>query len=389
MQPLPRDRSCPTLPDAVTRAHDIIVIGAGIVGAACALALRREGLDVGLVDAAPPGSGITAVGMGHVVALDENAAELALCQLSQQLWNRFYEDHPGIGEPSRCGTLWVAEDEHQLHEAQQRAQRLAADMVSGDRLRQLEPALRPGLAGGVLVRGDSVVYPPAVASFLASQLADAGGALYIGQRVTAIGEREITLTNGQRMRAGGIVAAAGPGVAALVPGVPVFGRKGHLAITDRYPGTLTHQVVSMNYGQPSGGADALAVAANVQPRTTGQWLVGSCRQDRQQDNSIDPAVLGAVLRSAIALLPCLAQMTILRAWAGMRPATPDGLPLIGAHPARPGVWLACGHEGLGVTTAFGTARLLADQVMGRPCSIDASPYAPARFDLIRSASHGR
>ena len=71
----------------------------------------------------------------------------------------------------------------------------------------------------------------------------------------------------------------------------------------------------------------------------------------------------------------------------MRPATPDGLPLIGAHPVLPGVWLACGHEGLGVTTAFGTAQLLADQVMGRRCAIDASPYAPSRFELIRSASH--
>lgn len=367
----------------------MIVIGAGIVGTACALALRREGLDVALVDAASPGSGITAVGMGHVVALDENAPELALCQLSQRLWNRFYEEHPGIGEPSRCGTLWVAEDEHQLHEAQLRAQRLAAETISGDRLRQIEPALRPGLAGGVLVAGDSVVYPPAVASYLASQLALAGGALYLGQRVRAIGEREIMLANGERVRAGGIVVAAGPAVAALLPGVPVFGRKGHLAITDRYPGTLRHQVVSMKYGQPSAGADALAVAANVQPRVTGQWLVGSCRQDRQRDNEVDPGVLGAVLRSAIALLPCLAQMTIVRAWAGMRPATPDGLPLIGAYPNLSGVWLACGHEGLGVTTAFGTAQLLADQIMGRGCGIDASPYAPSRFESIRSASHAR
>jgi glycine/D-amino acid oxidase-like deaminating enzyme len=189
------------------------------------------------------------------------------------------------------------------------------------------------------------------------------------------------------MSADHIVIAAGVQVAQLLPEVPVFGRKGHLAITDRYPGRLTHQIVSMNYGQGEGSHGALAVAANVQPRPTGQWLIGSCRQDGQADNAIDPVALSAVLDTAITLLPCLAGMRIIRAWAGMRPATPDGLPLIGAHPGRNGVWLAAGHEGLGVTTSFGTARLLADRVMGRTGAVDPSPFLPTRFEAIRKHAH--
>jgi glycine/D-amino acid oxidase-like deaminating enzyme len=375
----------------VARSHDVLVVGAGIVGAACALALREEGLCVGLLDAATPGSGVTAAGMGHLVALDESDDELDLCLLSLRLWRDFFSVHQGVGEPVHCGTLWVAENDHQLIEAQQRAERLSAhhwraDAVSGDQLRKLEPALRRGLSGGVRVAGDSVVYPPAVADFLARQLVGQGGALYLGQRVVAVGHGGLTLANGQQMNAGRVVIAAGVQAAALLPEIPVFGRKGHLAITDRYPGRLAHQVVSMNYGQSAGGDDALAVAANVQPRASGQWLVGSCRQDGQRDSAVDPAVLAKVLRSAIALLPCLAQMNIVRAWTGMRPATPDGRPLIGAHPGRPGVWLACGHEGLGVTTAFGTARLLADQIMGRPGAIDGAPYAPSRLlDFVENA----
>jgi glycine/D-amino acid oxidase-like deaminating enzyme len=374
----------------MARSHDVLVVGAGIVGAACALALREEGLDVGLLDAGTPGAGVTAAGMGHVVALDESDDELALCLLSQRLWRDFFADHPGVGEPLHCGTLWVAENDQQLHEAGQRAERLAArgcdvDAVGGDRLRKLEPALRRGLCGAVRVRGDSVVYPPAVADFLARQLVGLGGALYLGQRVVAVGHGGLTLANGSHLRAARVVVAAGAQVAELLPEVPVFGRKGHLAITDRYPGRLAHQVVSMNYGQSAAGEDALAVAANVQPRASGQWLVGSCRQDHQHDGAVDPVVLAKVLRSAIALLPCLGQMNIVRAWTGMRPATPDGRPLIGAHPGRPGVWLACGHEGLGVTTAFGSARLLADQIMGRAGSIDGAPYAPSRLlDLVGS-----
>ncbi|HEY0065098.1 MAG TPA: FAD-dependent oxidoreductase [Telluria sp.] len=368
------------------------MIGAGIVGAACALALREEGLQVALVDAATPGAGATAAGMGHLVALDESAGELDLCLLSLGLWRDFHARHPGVGDPSACGTLWVAENEDQLQEAHQRAQRLSArgysaDAVGGDQLRRLEPALRRGLCGGVRVSGDSVVYPPAVADFLARRLVGLGGDLYAGQRVVAIGEGSVRLAGGAVLAAGRIVVAAGVQAAALMPEIPVFGRKGHLAITDRYPDTLSHQVVSMNYGQPAPGQDALSVAANVQPRGTGQWLVGSCRQDHQDSLAVDPAVLAQVLRTAIALLPRLAHMQVLRAWTGMRPATPDGQPLIGAHPARQDVWLACGHEGLGVTTAFGTAALLAAQITGRAPPIDATPYQPSRFTSMREMSH--
>jgi glycine/D-amino acid oxidase-like deaminating enzyme len=371
--------------------HDVLVIGAGIVGAACALALQREGLRVGLVDAASPGSGVTAAGMGHLVALDETEDELDLCLLSLRLWDQFMERHPGVGEPLRCGTLWVAEDEQQMQHALLRAERLSrrgwhAEALNGDALARREPALRSGLCGAVRVGGDSVVYPPAVAAFLARQLQDEGGSLYLGQRVVALASGGLMLANGMRMSAAHMVVAAGVHSAALLPEVPVAPRKGHLAITDRYPGRLSHQVVSMNYGQAASGADALAVAANVQPRATGQWLVGSCRQDGVHDSAVDPAVLAAVLRSAMALLPCLADMNIVRTWTGMRPATPDGRPIIGAHPELAGVWLATGHEGLGVTTAFGTSQLLADQIMGRPGSIDATAYQPSRFVLQRNAA---
>ena len=376
------------------RSHEVLVVGAGIVGAACALALCEAGMDVALIDAGSPGAGVTAAGMGHLVALDESPSELALCLLSLGLWRDFFAAHPGVGQVQHCGTLWVAENEPQLIEAAHRAERLAArgcdaEQLTAAQLRTLEPALRPGLCGGVRVRSDSVVYPPAVADFLARRLLALGGALYLGEQVHTIGNGELTLANGELLRAAHVVVAAGVQVGQLLPEVPVSARKGHLAITDRYPGTLSHQVVSMEYGQAGGGDDALAVAANVQPRATGQWLIGSCRQDRQSDTAVDPVVLAKVLRAATGLFPCLAQMNIVRAWAGMRPTSPDGLPLIGAHPGRPGVWLACGHEGLGVTTAFGTARLLADQLLGRPTAIDCAPYAPSRFNALNGMHHER
>lgn len=363
---------------------DVIVVGAGIVGAACAVELQTRGRNVLLVDRAHPGAGTTAAGMGHLVALDESDDELDLCLSSLQGWDRYLERAARRAGHVACGTLWIAEDEAQLAHAAARAERLArrgrhACLLSGADLARLEPALRPGLAGGVRVAADGAVYPPAVALDLANQLVALGGETLSGAAVIHIEPGAVRLGSGTRIATGDVVLAAGCGLAALLPSVPVFPRKGHLAITDRYPGRLTHQVVSMGYGQAAAASDGLAVAANVQPRATGQWLIGSCRQDGIDDPAVDPRVLAKVLRSAIALLPCLADMRIIRSWTGMRPATPDGRPLIGPLPGWHRVWLAAGHEGLGVTTSFGTAQLLADLMDGTTPATIANPYAPARM----------
>jgi glycine/D-amino acid oxidase-like deaminating enzyme len=366
-------------------APDVAVIGAGIVGVACACALLDEGWSVALIDAAGPGGGVTAAGMGHLVALDESQAELDLCLLSLARWEEFMANAPEVGEPHRCGTLWVAEDDAQRAHAHARAERLqargyAAEALNPAQLAAAEPLLRRGLAGAVRVRGDSVVYPPAVAAHLAANAVARGARLMAGRRVRAIEGAEVQFEDGAALAAGAVVVAAGVEVARLLPEVRVFPRKGHLAITDRYPGALRHQVVSMAYGQPSGGADALTVAANLQPRPTGQILVGSCRQDGQPDTKVDLAVAAQVIAAGMALMPALGGMRVIRTWAGLRPATPDGLPLIGRHPTRPGVWLAAGHEGLGVTTAFGTAQLLAALMAGRAAPVAAEPYDPARLE---------
>lgn len=367
---------------------DTIVIGAGIIGAACALELQAQGRDALLVDASYPGGGVTAAGMGHLVALDESEDELELCLLSLARWDDYLSTHGRAAEYVQCGTLWVAEDDAQMAHAMARAQRLTqrgwdAVAISGAQLATIEPALRAGLAGAVRVGRDGIVYPPAVARALTEQLVAQGGRTLFGSPVAAIDRHAVQLACGRRIHAGDIVVAAGNGVARLLPDMPVFPRKGHLAITDRYPGRLSHQIVSMGYGQTEAGSDALAVAANVQARATGQWLIGSCRQDGIADADVDPMVLARVLRSAIDVLPCLAGMKIIRSWTGMRPATPDGRPIIGLHPVLDNVWLAAGHEGLGVTTAFGTAQLLADLMLGRPSAIDTRLYSPSRFAHVQ------
>ncbi len=369
---------------------DAIVIGAGIVGAACAERLSADGLRVLVLEADVAGSGATAAGMGHVVVMDDNEAEFALTRYSSDLWRTLAMRLPQRAEWEPVGTLWVASDEEELEGARRKQsfyqkRGLRAELLDAQSLRDAEPQFRPGLAGGLLIPDDAVTYPPPVAAWLLDQVRERGGELRQGVRVQALSGNTVTLANGDKMQAPLLVLAAGAASVQLIPSLPLQPRKGHLAITDRVPGFLRHQLVELGYLKSAHGSSPESVAFNVQPRATGQLLIGSSRQYGQTGAEINHGILVRMLQRSISYLPELAKLSILRTWAGFRAATPDKLPLIGTAPGYPRVWLATGHEGLGITTSLATGQLLADLVGGRKTAIDPTPYAPSRF----TASSGK
>jgi glycine/D-amino acid oxidase-like deaminating enzyme len=121
------------------------------------------------------------------------------------------------------------------------------------------------------------------------------------------------------------------------------------------------------------------VAFNVQPRRTGQLLIGSSREFGAESAEVNHALLGAMLSRAQSYLPGISGLEAIRVWTGFRAATPDKLPLIGVWPGDESVWLATGHEGLGITTSLGTAELLVAALLGERPEIPAEPYSPGRF----------
>lgn len=363
---------------------DAIVIGAGIVGAACAERLSAGGMRVLVLEADVAGSGATAAGMGHVVVMDDNGAEFALTRYSSECWRALVPDLPREAEWTPCGTLWVAADEEEFDSACRKqafyqSHGVDAELLDIHALYQAEPNLRPGLAGGLRVPGDAIAYAPSVAAWLLARMCERGGELRIGARVARLSDEGVSLESGEHFAAPLLVLAAGDASLRLLPGLPMTPRKGHLAITDRDLGLVRHQLVELGYLKSAHGSSPESVAFNVQPRPTGQLLIGSSRQYGQAGSEIDHAILARMLARAIEYLPGLAHRTLLRTWTGFRAATPDKLPLIGPAPSFTRVWLATGHEGLGVTTSLATAQLLADLVAGRKPAIDAAPYSPARF----------
>jgi glycine/D-amino acid oxidase-like deaminating enzyme len=368
---------------------EVIVIGAGIVGAACAYELSQRGLQVLVIDDGP--SGATHAGMGHLVVMDDNPAELALSSASLAIWRSWLARMDSGCGYSHCGTLWIAADDEEMQAAADKQTRLQAAgigcaLIQPQALAALEPALRSGLAGALQVGGDGVVYAPNAARWLLGQsgndtghLKNAGSISVLHAQVRALDDGRVYLSDGSARSAPHIVLAAGLRASALCPEVPLQAKKGHLAISARYPGMVRHQLVELGYVKSAHESSGTSVAFNVQPRLTGQLLIGSSRQFDSTDSAIELPILARMLRRASDYLPGLGALQIIRSWTGFRAATPDGLPLIGPHPQRRGLWLALGHEGLGVTTATGTAQLIAAGICASASALDGSAYLPARW----------
>jgi D-hydroxyproline dehydrogenase subunit beta len=369
----------------MNRTFDAVIVGGGIVGAACALAFSRQGMRLAVVEPGEIGGGATAAAMGHIVVLDDSPAQLALTRYSQLLWREMADQLPPDVEYTQRGTLWVAVDDEEMQEICRKRtvysqNGIPSEVIPGEAIVSLEPALRRGLVGGLLVHEDVVVSPQVAARSMLQQ-ALGGGATLVRETAASMKSGVVVLSNGDQLHAPILVNAAGEGAPALTPGLPVAMRKGHLAITHPYPGFLRYQVVELGYLKSAHVTTTDTVAFNVQPRQNGQLLIGSSRQFGVKSSEVDDGMLARMYARATAYLPALPSLSIERTWTGFRSATPDKLPLIGPSADDKTLFLATGHEGLGITTSPATAQLLADFIAGRTPAIPMAPYSPSRTML--------
>ena len=356
---------------------DLAIVGAGMVGVCLALDAVDAGLRTVLIDQQPPGQGASAAAMGHLVVLDSDAEELALCSLGLRRW-REYGDLKRA-QWQNAGTLWIAVDDAEQGPLLARQQAFAAlglhsEWLDPQSLAEAEPGLREGLAGALRVSGDALIYPPGALLDLLERIPTSLLTLRIGSPAIEIDDRLLTLADGSAISAGQRAICAGLHSTRLLPGLPLLPRKGQLAITDRGQSTVRHALVEAGYVATT--QSGVGVACNLQPRPGGQLLIGASREARE-DREINQPLLGQMLSRAIEFYPSLAQMPLIRCWSGIRPSTADGHPFIGRWPRLERTFVAAGHEGLGITTAPATSQLLLQQIL--------DPALPnhARFDPAR------
>ena len=330
------------------------------------------------------GGGATAAGMGHLAVMDDSDAQFALTSYSQKLWRDLSHQLPPDAEYLPCGSLWVAADEEEFQEVERKyrfysARDIPVEILDERRLYEAEPNLRSRLLGGLLMPSDSVCYPPCAAKYLISSPAAKPLETFLATKAVQVTNSGIKTQDGAGISAGFTILATGASISQLIPEIDdVRPRKGHLLITDRYPGFLRHQLIELGYLKSAHSLTSDSVAFNAQPRITGQILLGSSRQYGAEDPEIDREILSRMLQRAIEYMPALKNMSAIRTWTGFRAATPDKVPLIGLCPGFRNVYLATGHEGLGISTSLATARLLVDMVLDRKSEISREPYSPDR-----------
>lgn len=391
---------------------DVLVVGAGMVGAACAFYCARAGLQVTVLERGPVAAGTTSAGEGNILVSDkEPGPELDLALLSTGLWtelgallgpDRLELDPKGGVVVARTP---AAADALGTLAAAQQAQGVEAIPVGPSELATLEPNLTRDVVSGVRYPQDMQVQPMLAAAELLRHARSLGATVHTGTEVLDFqpaaplsgpvhpgaegpgfeprGDVRVHTTAGE-FTARWVINAAGTwgGEIAALAGapIPVLPRRGFILVTEPLPPVVRHKVYSADYVANVASDDAgLETSVVVEATRAGTVLIGASRERVGFDRRVSLPVLRRLARQAVELFPFLADVTLLRSYLGFRPYCPDHLPVIGVDPRVPWLVHACGHEGAGIGLSAATGHLIAGALTGKPPPIDLSPFRPDRF----------
>lgn len=374
---------------------DVVIVGAGILGAASAYFATQAGLTVTVVEQGLPASGTTSRCEGNLLISDkELGAELALARYSLATWKTDLGEFAHLWEYQEKGGVIAAttpgavEGLRALVRTQLDLGVDAQELDSGA-LREAEPHITHAALGAALYPEDSQVQPILAAAHLLRLAGEAGARVLLNTPVTGFvrsGEAVIGVrTAAGEIHAPAVVNATGTwaGQLARLAGVevPILPRRGYVLVTEPLPKLVHHKVYAADYVSDVGSSDAgLQASPVVEDTPAGTILIGSSRERVGFDSRVSTAALGRVARGAAELFPRLQRANIIRHYHGFRPYCPDHLPVIGADPRAPGLWHAAGHEGAGIGLSVGTGKLLAQALGGEEPELSLTPFRPHRFE---------
>jgi glycine oxidase len=350
------------------KTADVVVIGAGVIGLACAWRAAQRGLDVVVLEQRTPAAGATGVAAGMLAPVGElTFGEQRLLELTLAAAERFpgfaseLEELTGVSTGyRRCGALHVALDRDEAEELRrrhelQRSLGLDADWLSPGACRELESGLAPSIAGGVHAADEGAVDPRALCAALLAALdregaevrsgAGVGEALLVGDRIAGV-----RTDAGDEVWAQHVVLANGAwaGASEWLP-------------ADARPEVrpVKGQILTLRGSSAEPVCERVVASERVYvvPREDGRLIVGATVEERGFDTTVTAGGVHELLREAYRLLPEIAELELLEAVAGLRPGTPDNLPMIGPGDLR-GLVLATGHYRNGILLAPLTADLI-------------------------------
>ncbi|HEU0054176.1 MAG TPA: glycine oxidase ThiO, partial [Longimicrobium sp.] len=364
---------------------DVVVIGAGVVGCAVARVAARAGMRVTVIERGAPGAEASHAAAGMLSPLAEASAPGPFLELLLAARERYpavsaeLRDEAGVDVGySDAGTLYLSlreEDDAELEErfAWQAPLGLGVERLTAGEARALEPRVSPAARMALRFPGDHQVDNRVLSAALWTAAARAGARFLLGDEVAAL-RREggrvtgVELASGERLAAGRVVVAGGAWAGALgglpraLPVVPVHGQ---LLALRGDPGFFRHVVDSPR--------------CYLVPRADGRVIAGATVERTGYAKTVTPWGLRRLLDGAVEIAPELERVAFAEAWAGLRPGTPDGLPIIGRDPEVEGLIYATGHYRNGILLAPLTGDVVGALLRDHAPDVDLAPYAIDRF----------
>ena len=382
------------------KTFDAVVIGAGVVGSSCALALAQAGLKVSVLDRGAIASGTTSAGEGNILLSDkELAPEISLAKYSRDAWFSIAEEIGNYFElEAKTGIALTRSDaglQKLRHTAEiQRKAGIENQEIGFDELHELEPYLHPEISKGIFYPGDAQCQPMLAAAHMLREVRRRGGE--INQRVEVVnllkkpdGGISGVQTTSDQVSAPIVINATGTwaGEIAELAGshLPIMPRKGFILVTTPAPGLVHRKVYDADYiANVASDSAEIQSSAVVEATNSGTILIGASRERIGFDSSMNVDVINRLAKQAVALFPVLASIELMRVYKGFRPYAPDHLPAIGEDALVPGLYHCAGHEGAGIGLAPGSAHLLRDMILQQESFMDPSAFTPARFQTVNA-----
>jgi glycine/D-amino acid oxidase-like deaminating enzyme len=390
---------------------EILVIGGGVIGAAIAYYTSKLGYEVTVIEKKELASGTSSRCDGNILAIDKDPgfdSEMSLH--SQRLVHQLSQELPEEFEYRAPGSILVCETEEEMIAAkkwvdQQNQAGVPMRMLDRQDIRQDSHYFADDLLGGLECPSDSTVNPYLLTYALFEGAKRQGARIVKNTEVTSVKRADsqsifhVSTTNGEFtakkvVNAGGIWA---PNLAKMVGiDLPILPRKGHIIVASRNLPIGLRKVMEFGYLLSKFGGERkvdeetaeYGVALVFEPTVSQNFLIGSSRQFVGFDTKVDMDVVQCIARRAVRFYPKLKEMNFIRAYAGLRPWTPDHLPVVSQVEEVPGYYIAAGHEGDGISLAAVTGKLISEMIDEREKTIiPVEPLRHNRFEPTLSVNH--
>lgn len=381
--------------------RDIVVIGGGIIGAAIAYYGAKAGLEITVLEKNELASGTSSRCDGNILAIDKDPGfDSQMSLKSQQLVHELSKDLEQPFEYRNPGSILVCENDEEMEAAhkwvqQQKGAGLDFRMLDRSDLKNESKYFADDLFGGLECKTDSTVNPYMLTFSMFHRAQELGAMVHIRTEVTNVaknpsGQFAIETTNG-KFTANKVVNACGvwaPFIGEMLEvTIPIKPRKGQLIVASRQQPVGLRKVMEFGYLISKFGGirqvdtitEKYGVALVFEPTESQNFLIGSSREFSGFNTKVNHEVTKYIARRAVRFYPKIADMTVIRTYAGLRPWTEDHLPIVSHVEEVPGFYIAAGHEGDGISLAAVTGKLIEEMLSEKQTCIPVQPLRHDRF----------